>query len=167
MKEGIIITRTHTETHTNKQTHTNKHTHIHTQIHTQTRSLSFQIVSGVFFFCFGLGEKQVMFFLTNVYFLMYHSLATVLLRKLDFWAPTRSLAWRAVVVFVMAYITAVLEAVSISAFPHYVRLWLLSLLLLLCLLKDKPFGLCNYCVAACCVTQSVSRVTLVVLCPTF
>ncbi|EGD74228.1 hypothetical protein PTSG_06238 [Salpingoeca rosetta] len=66
------------------------------------------------------GVPMVMYFLTHVYFLLYHSLATMLLRKIDFWSPRRSLLWRGLVVFAMAYTTAILEAWSISAFPHYV-----------------------------------------------
>eukprot|EP00043_Microstomoeca_roanoka_P004867 m.52363 g.52363 ORF g.52363 m.52363 type:complete len:269 (-) comp12694_c0_seq1:243-1049(-) len=65
------------------------------------------------------GVPLVMFFLTHVYFLFYHTLSSMILRKLEFWSKRRSLLERLLIVGTLAYITAVLEAWSISAFPHY------------------------------------------------
>lgn len=62
-----------------------------------------------------------MHLLTVCYFLTYHTLATVILRRTHFFAASRGMLDRLLQVFAMAYVVAVLEAVSISAFPHYVR----------------------------------------------
>jgi hypothetical protein len=62
-----------------------------------------------------------MHLLTICYFLSYHTLATVVLRRTKFFLPTRTMLDRVLQIFAMAYVTAVMEAYSISAFPHYVR----------------------------------------------
>eukprot|EP00128_Syssomonas_multiformis_P017391 Colp12_sorted_trinity150504_noHs@740 len=63
----------------------------------------------------------VMYLMTHPYFCSYHVLVTPLLRRIAALLPS-TLVRRlvlAVVVCVVAYITAFLEAWSISAFPHY------------------------------------------------
>eukprot|EP00056_Hartaetosiga_gracilis_P005730 m.88344 g.88344 ORF g.88344 m.88344 type:complete len:210 (-) comp12261_c0_seq7:1419-2048(-) len=63
------------------------------------------------------GVPLVMHLLTVVYFLSYHTFSSMILRRLNF--SKMSLFSKCVSVFGLAYTTAVMEAVSISAFPHY------------------------------------------------
>ena len=62
-----------------------------------------------------------MHLITIAYFLSYHTFATIILRKSGFFDnQRRSLLSRVLQVAIMSYATALLEAWSISAFPHYV-----------------------------------------------
>eukprot|EP00055_Hartaetosiga_balthica_P010486 m.44817 g.44817 ORF g.44817 m.44817 type:complete len:273 (+) comp7189_c1_seq2:49-867(+) len=63
------------------------------------------------------GIPLVMHFLTLCYFQAYHTFASMILRRFNF--DSMSMFKKCMVVFGMGYSTAVMEAVSISAFPHY------------------------------------------------
>lgn len=69
------------------------------------------------------GVPVVMYFMTVPYFMSYHVFASCFLRRIGFWKPSFGSFQRVVVLFAMAYGTALMEAVSISAFPHYVSLF--------------------------------------------
>ena len=62
-----------------------------------------------------------MFLMTHPYFMSYHIIATVLMRRFGFLeSPARhSFLTHATAVLGLAYLTALLEAWSISGFPHY------------------------------------------------
>lgn len=62
-----------------------------------------------------------MHLLTIVYFMSYHTFSTAILRKTHFFESNRrSFVGRCLQIGAMAYVTAVMEAWTISAFPHYV-----------------------------------------------
>uniref|UniRef100_A0A7S3D735 Cycloeucalenol cycloisomerase n=1 Tax=Palpitomonas bilix TaxID=652834 RepID=A0A7S3D735_9EUKA len=62
------------------------------------------------------------YLLTQPYFLMYHTVATLALRRIKTstsMSGATKLVVTVIAVCLMSYITAVMEAVTISAFPHY------------------------------------------------
>lgn len=74
---------------------------------------------------FSFLRSSCMHFMTVAYFLTYHTTSTAIIRRTGFGRsskPGGGIVWPKLLVqvFAMAYITAVMEAWTISAFPHYV-----------------------------------------------
>jgi cycloeucalenol cycloisomerase len=61
--------------------------------------------------------------MTHAYFIFYHSMTNLILRRLRralaAWSPAARMTITALVVFVLAYITAFMETFTISNFPYY------------------------------------------------
>ena len=64
-----------------------------------------------------------LYFMTHAYFCFYHALLNVVLRRtthaVQHHRPAVQWLVLAVVVFVLAYITALMETVTIAHFPYY------------------------------------------------
>jgi cycloeucalenol cycloisomerase len=72
------------------------------------------------------GVPICLYIITHAYFISYHSFSSLILRR--FWlsslytgaGPLERMAWSSAVVFALGYVTAFMEAFTISSVPYYV-----------------------------------------------
>ena len=72
--------------------------------------------------CFALQVPITLYFMTHAYFCFYHALSNMVLRRVSHAVQNRRIVvqWLvlALVVFILAYITALMETVTIAHFPY-------------------------------------------------
>ena len=73
--------------------------------------------------CFALQVPITLYFMTHAYFCFYHALSNMVLRRVSHAVQKCRVIvqWLvlALVVFILAYITALMETVTIAHFPYY------------------------------------------------